>query len=119
MAREEVMVARAYVDKHGDFPNAYRKKLRRSNLCRSVGNLNKLEFAESICQQREEEEKLSTYNNMARGLKKHLKRFNAPHHWMLDKLGGAVYALTKQEVLAFDSHPAKHTEVCSLCTNIP
>jgi len=26
---------------------------------------------------------------MARGLKKHLKRLNAPNHWMLDKLGGA------------------------------
>ncbi|CAI0392086.1 unnamed protein product [Linum tenue] len=26
---------------------------------------------------------------MARGLKKHLKRLNAPKHWMLDKLGGA------------------------------
>ncbi|VAH02339.1 unnamed protein product [Triticum turgidum subsp. durum] len=26
---------------------------------------------------------------MARGLKKHLKRLNAPSHWMLDKLGGA------------------------------
>jgi small subunit ribosomal protein S4e len=26
---------------------------------------------------------------MARGIKKHLKRFNAPRHWMLDKLGGA------------------------------
>jgi hypothetical protein len=25
----------------------------------------------------------------ARGLKKHLKRLNAPSHWMLDKLGGA------------------------------
>merc|ERR1712031_127648 len=25
---------------------------------------------------------------MARGPKKHLKRLNAPHHWMLDKLGG-------------------------------
>ncbi|WJX76251.1 RING-type E3 ubiquitin transferase [Trifolium repens] len=25
----------------------------------------------------------------ARGLKKHLKRLNAPKHWMLDKLGGA------------------------------
>ncbi|KAL4282353.1 hypothetical protein GQ457_03G016700 [Hibiscus cannabinus] len=25
----------------------------------------------------------------ARGLKKHLKRLNAPRHWMLDKLGGA------------------------------
>jgi small subunit ribosomal protein S4e len=24
-----------------------------------------------------------------RGLKKHLKRLNAPKHWMLDKLGGA------------------------------
>eukprot|EP00271_Cylindrocystis_brebissonii_P010303 TRINITY_DN26472_c0_g1_i1.p1 TRINITY_DN26472_c0_g1~~TRINITY_DN26472_c0_g1_i1.p1 ORF type:complete len:268 (+),score=61.75 TRINITY_DN26472_c0_g1_i1:54-857(+) len=26
---------------------------------------------------------------MARGLKKHLKRLNAPRHWMLNKLGGA------------------------------
>ncbi|PHT46158.1 40S ribosomal protein S4 [Capsicum baccatum] len=26
---------------------------------------------------------------MARGLKKYLKRINAPKHWMLDKLGGA------------------------------
>eukprot|EP00897_Mesotaenium_endlicherianum_P005870 jgi/Mesen1/5310/ME000264S04337 len=26
---------------------------------------------------------------MARGIKKHLKRLNAPRHWMLDKLGGA------------------------------
>lgn len=25
----------------------------------------------------------------ARGLKKHMKRLNAPKHWMLDKLGGA------------------------------
>jgi small subunit ribosomal protein S4e len=25
---------------------------------------------------------------MARGPKKHLKRLNAPSHWMLDKLGG-------------------------------
>ncbi|VVA93096.1 unnamed protein product [Arabis nemorensis] len=27
--------------------------------------------------------------NMTRGLKKHMKRLNAPEHWMLDKLGGA------------------------------
>uniref|UniRef100_A0A915JY01 40S ribosomal protein S4 n=1 Tax=Romanomermis culicivorax TaxID=13658 RepID=A0A915JY01_ROMCU len=26
---------------------------------------------------------------MARGPKKHLKRLNAPRHWMLDKLAGA------------------------------
>lgn len=26
---------------------------------------------------------------MARGPKKHLKRLNAPKHWMLDKMGGA------------------------------
>ena len=25
---------------------------------------------------------------MPRGVKKHLKRLNAPRHWMLDKLGG-------------------------------
>ncbi|CAL5426918.1 unnamed protein product [Camellia sinensis] len=30
---------------------------------------------------------------MARGLKKHLKRLNAPKHWMLDKLGGAFVSL--------------------------
>ncbi|WOL16456.1 hypothetical protein Cni_G25243 [Canna indica] len=28
-------------------------------------------------------------SSKARGLKKHLKRLNAPKHWMLDKLGGA------------------------------
>ncbi|KAF9590613.1 hypothetical protein IFM89_035931 [Coptis chinensis] len=74
------------------------------------------EFCPSACLA--EEEKLSTYNNMARGLKKHLKRLNAPHHWMLDKLGGAFapkpssVPLKNREVLAFDSHPAKqHTEV--------
>ncbi|CAK7327923.1 unnamed protein product [Dovyalis caffra] len=32
---------------------------------------------------------LLTLTKMARGLKKHLKRLNAPKHWMLDKLGGA------------------------------
>merc|ERR1712196_35164 len=30
----------------------------------------------------------STSSNMPRGPKKHLKRLNAPKHWMLDKLGG-------------------------------
>ncbi|KAG2286482.1 hypothetical protein Bca52824_046086 [Brassica carinata] len=29
------------------------------------------------------------------GLKKHMKRLNAPKHWMLDKLGGAFYKLCK------------------------
>ncbi|OMO63860.1 Ribosomal protein S4e [Corchorus capsularis] len=32
---------------------------------------------------------LDCVNAKARGLKKHLKRLNAPRHWMLDKLGGA------------------------------
>ncbi|KAJ0699350.1 putative ribosomal protein S4e [Helianthus annuus] len=50
--------------------------------------------------------------DIARGLKKHMKRLNAPKHWMLDKLGGAFeclplililrnrlkYALTYREV---------------------
>ncbi|KAE8658653.1 40S ribosomal protein S4 [Hibiscus syriacus] len=36
----------------------------------------------------------------ARGLKKHLTRLNTPRHWMLDKLGGAFYALTCREVIA-------------------
>merc|ERR1711975_209355 len=30
----------------------------------------------------------STHEAMARGPKKHLKRLNAPKHWMLDKMGG-------------------------------
>lgn len=30
---------------------------------------------------------------MARGPKKHLKRINAPKHWMLDKLGGIFVSL--------------------------
>lgn len=30
---------------------------------------------------------------MARGIKKHLKRLNAPKHWMLDKLGGVFVRL--------------------------
>ena len=34
----------------------------------------------------------------ARGLKKHLKRLNAPKHWLLDKLGGAF--VSKQYFLA-------------------
>merc|ERR1711881_83399 len=31
---------------------------------------------------------LSHRNKMARGPKRHLKRLNAPKHWMLDKMGG-------------------------------
>lgn len=31
----------------------------------------------------------------ARGLKKHLKRLNAPKHWMLDKLGGAFVSTNR------------------------
>ena len=31
---------------------------------------------------------LSRMWQMVRGPKKHLKRLNAPRHWMLDKLGG-------------------------------
>merc|ERR1712232_1018324 len=30
----------------------------------------------------------SAHEAMARGPKKHLKRLNAPKHWMLDKMGG-------------------------------
>ncbi|CAN6559314.1 unnamed protein product [Malus baccata var. baccata] len=43
---------------------------------------------------------------MARGLKKHLKRLNAPKHWMLDKLGGAFkfsfFSLNLQFLPYFD-----------------
>jgi ribosomal protein S4E len=30
---------------------------------------------------------------MVRGPKKHMKRLNAPSHWMLDKLGGIFVSL--------------------------
>lgn len=32
---------------------------------------------------------------MVRGPKKHLKRLNAPKHWMLDKLGGIFVSSEK------------------------
>ncbi|KAM1269319.1 hypothetical protein PS1_001482 [Malus domestica] len=38
---------------------------------------------------------------LARGLKKHLKRLNAPKHWMLDKLGGAFFKLCKVRSVQF------------------
>ncbi|KAJ0084243.1 hypothetical protein Patl1_31025 [Pistacia atlantica] len=36
---------------------------------------------------------------MARGLKKHLKRLNAPKHWMLDKLGGGAFVSEDFEMI--------------------
>ena len=38
---------------------------------------------------------------MVRGPKKHLKRLNAPSHWMLDKLGGIFVSHLRQCVLAY------------------
>lgn len=32
---------------------------------------------------------------MPRGIKKHLKRVNAPSHWMLDKLGGVFVSIPR------------------------
>ncbi|KAK9127350.1 hypothetical protein Syun_016147 [Stephania yunnanensis] len=40
-------------------------------------------------EERREETMGGRGNPWARGLKKHMKRLNAPKHWMLDKLGGA------------------------------
>ncbi|CAI9112469.1 OLC1v1012923C1 [Oldenlandia corymbosa var. corymbosa] len=54
-----------------------RRNVRRRQSCSAKGK-------HSLAQR--EQSSLST---MARGLKKHLKRLNAPKHWMLDKLGGA------------------------------
>ncbi|KAA8517454.1 hypothetical protein F0562_017747 [Nyssa sinensis] len=42
-----------------------------------------------LCRSLEGTDLPSNQIKMARGLKKHLKRLNAPKHWMLDKLGGA------------------------------
>lgn len=36
---------------------------------------------------------------MVRGPKKHLKRLNAPSHWMLDKLGGIFVSHLRQCIL--------------------
>ncbi|KAH0868708.1 hypothetical protein HID58_075730 [Brassica napus] len=35
------------------------------------------------------------------GLKKHMKRLNAPKHWMLDKLGGAFLDLEENKIVEF------------------
>ncbi|TQD82603.1 hypothetical protein C1H46_031801 [Malus baccata] len=59
---------------------------------------------------------------MARGLKKHLKRLNAPKHWMLDKLGCAFapkqssWPPQSQEVPSPSSYSEEQVEVC---THIP
>lgn len=37
---------------------------------------------------------------MPRGPKKHLKRLNAPSHWMLDKLGGVFVSSRHQLMFA-------------------
>ncbi|KAM7267318.1 hypothetical protein ACFE04_009484 [Oxalis oulophora] len=44
---------------------------------------------ESSRRRRNRNRNSNSSSKMARGLKKHLKRLNAPKHWMLDKLGGA------------------------------
>ncbi|CAF2108304.1 hypothetical protein YC2023_100644 [Brassica napus] len=44
----------------------------------------------------------------ARGLKKHMKRLNAPKYWMLDKLGGAFFELSssnKKDPVRTKRHP--------------
>ena len=38
---------------------------------------------------------------MVRGPKKHLKRLNAPSHWMLDKLGGIFVSHLRQCMLPY------------------
>lgn len=55
----------------------------------------------------------------ARGLKKHLKRLNAPSHWMLDKLGGAFvstkFIFTRPPADQFATFPVKnHGRILSL-----
>jgi hypothetical protein len=43
---------------------------------------------------------------MARGPKKHMKRLNAPKHWMLDKLGGTwVRSATRRADSAAHARP--------------
>ncbi|XWS08886.1 hypothetical protein CRYUN_Cryun40dG0039000 [Craigia yunnanensis] len=53
---------------------------------------------------------------MARGLKKHLNRLNAPRHWMLDKLGGVFASKPSSKphkslgMLAVDPYYVKQIE---------
>ena len=56
---------------------------------------------------------------MARGPKKHLKRINAPSHWMLDKLSG-IYAFLPsfrtpqvEGMSLLSTYPQKQTQVRS------
>ncbi len=44
---------------------------------------------------------------MPRGPKKHLKRLNAPSHWMLDKLGG-VFVSSRHQLMFATLTVAKH-----------
>ncbi|KAL6627857.1 hypothetical protein ACP70R_031583 [Stipagrostis hirtigluma subsp. patula] len=58
---------------------------------------------------------------MVRGLKKHLKRLNAPKHWMLDKLGGAFAPKPssgphKSRLPALDPF---HQEQAQICDDVP
>ena len=46
---------------------------------------------------------------MARGPKKHLKRLNAPSHWMLDKLGGVFVSSRHNALLSVYSVSWRYT----------
>ena len=47
---------------------------------------------------------------MTRGPKKHMKRLNAPSHWMLDKLGGIFVSIYLSKlVLSIQVH-LKHVD---------
>jgi small subunit ribosomal protein S4e len=49
---------------------------------------------------------------MVRGPKKHMKRLNAPRHWMLDKLGG-VFAPKPAPGAARSAALAAHAPRCA------
>lgn len=52
---------------------------------------------------------------MPRGPKKHLKRLNAPSHWMLDKLGGVFVSSRHQLMFAlYQSLSRNYMDVHSL-----
>ena len=46
---------------------------------------------------------LEARGKMVRGPKKHMKRLNAPSHWMLDKLGGIFVSMGDREGAIFTS----------------
>merc|ERR1711924_457786 len=60
----------------------------------------------------------SAHEAMSRGPKKHLKRLNAPKHWMLDKMGG-VWAPVHQRVPTSCVSACRSFSFCGTVSSTP